>query len=397
MKQFVSVLCCSVLLFTAVQADYPAGYPAPLSPNDYGMQAAHTPTSTASLSEAELVELRIKVTQQTLQIKEILTTLYTLVEQSPNSPDNLALCEEIKFLRNFIEQFCPVISDMDAQELANLMQINNILLQKLEEQIATGELSNLQGIDSSLLARLQNNNALDAKSLQEQVAQTQRQLDITWNLLTPLTISAIHTSQASPSFLENSWKTIQNYRGLVSAATALVTLDQMVRYANNNNINLKEGIALAARKTLIYSLTGLYLLRQKKDKDVADFVRTTFEKDSILGTTVLYLKDLVGSPKNKKTAVHVIARHDMTAKEQLDWAKANDCAAVELDRGRNYDFLKHFFEFEDGLVKLPLLWFFVTEAKQDVMWLAKKMGGLPEALVSYDPMKHTLNPQDLKK
>ena len=143
------------------------------------------------------------------------------------------------------------------------------------------------------------------------------------------------------------------------------------------------------KRLLTYDLLALYILRQKKDKDVTELANQWFGEGSTLATTMITLKKYVGSPKEKKHAVHIIARDDMTAQEQIDWADEQGCAVVKVEKGRDCDFLKNFIEFDDGLFKISLSLLFAQQLKDDINALSSELSdGLTGG---YGFLKYILN------
>lgn len=365
MKKYLSLLLCATLCSSVLYAVTPLQQSAP----------------SAVANDNALHELRAQLTEQTLQTKAIIATLCDIIATSKDIPNNTELCRELTLLGDFMSHICSVINIMDADELGRLVEINHLLLTQLQEQIATGDLSKLSNFDPSQFALLQQRSC-DTESLQQHLTALRNKVAEVWSLVTPLSLVAA-TAQPAPSLWQNMVSGINNNSGYLALAGVLLAIDSSIRLAQKQGFNSQELAGKIIYKSCIYSLAALYLLRQKKDKDIAELAQSWFGKNSTMGNAMLTLKDWVGSPKNKKPAVHIVVRDDMSAQEQVAWAKAQDCDVIELDRGRNSSFLRNFFEFEDGVIRLPLYILFTVEVKKDVEYLARQAGGLPAAIVNY--------------
>lgn len=338
-------------------------------------------------AQEDLTELRAQIADQTHQIKQILATLCDVVAVSNSVENKSEICRALTLLRTFIEQLCLVITTMSEEELGYLVHANSVLLAQLQQQLSNGDLSKLNNFDAaqfSLLVSQKHALAEESTSLPVRVAEVKGTISNVWSLVTPLALLQ-KESTATPSMFQKASGFISDNRGYLCLAGILLALDSTIRLTQKYDLDTKQFLGGAMYKTFIYSLGILYLMRMKSDKAITDYANRWFGKGSFLGSTMITLKEWVGSPKIKKPALHIIAQRDMTAQEQLDWARAQsiECVPVELDRGRSSEFLRNFFEFEDGLVKIPLGIAVLAEMKKDAWTLANAMGGLPAALANF--------------
>ena len=319
----------------------------------------------ATESVDQLEKTRELVAAQTAQIKGILDTVCDALRKS-DLPSKDSLCRELSLLRDFIQHLTTAIPTMQEQDLAQLVRVNTLVLDELMNQLQHGD---LQGMCSVNISKIKDTPRewISAEQLQTALAQLHDKIVAAWNAVTA--ISLADYSEPASSYAQQIWTAAQNNQGALIVATAAAIGTAWAIRSYTNGTDLKDII----KRVLTYDLLALYLLRQKKDKDIAELSAAWFGKDSTLANAMLTAKQYVGSPKEKKTAVHVIANKEMSAQEQVDWAEAQNCAVLKTEKGRDCDFLKNFFEFDDGLFKISLGLLFAEQLKSDINALSGEL------------------------
>lgn len=162
-----------------------------------------------------------------------------------------------------------------------------------------------------------------------------------------------------------------------------LTLSRLNRIAQKvESVVTDYSIDTAVMRILPYVLFGAYVLRQQSTDTVS--------KWQVPG--LLALKKLVGSPSERKPAFTVTYNPDVSAREQIEWAKANGCKTVEIDDNQENafaKFLKRFgVKFLDGPVgEVAVTGFFLYRVKEDLLWLRNKGSGLFAALLNKEPQE----------
>jgi hypothetical protein len=310
----------------------------------------------------QLQKIRETVAAQTAQIKGILETVCDALRRS-DLPTKDSLCRELSLLRDFVQHLASAIPSMHEQELVQLTRVNALVLEELMRQLEHGD---LQGMCSINVAKITHTPRewLNLDQLENLALEVQNHIAATWNIVTGITL-------AQPaSYAEQAWNSIKDNQGALILTAAVAVGTTWAIKSIGNGTAIKD----VFKRLLTYDLLALYLLRQKKDKDIAELAQQWFGENSRLAAAMLTLKQWVGSPKEKKTAVHVIARNDMTAQEQIDWADEQNCAVVKVEKGRDCDFLKNFFEFDDGLYKISFGLLFAQQLKDDIDALSGILG-----------------------
>lgn len=308
----------------------------------------------------QLAPLRALVAQQAEQICHILTTLRETAQAS-NIDHKEQLCRELGLVCECMKTMCETIATMNKQALTHLIELNGIVLTQLQEQLIEG---NLQGLCNFTAAQFttpkqQVRSFITIEQLHEKAARMQEQIQEVWSLVTAASLATYaQAKEQAPSFWSNNKQAI-----VLSLSAALAA---GVVYKNYPNIDTKLWI----ERVINYSLMALYVLRQKKDADIKPLAERWFGEDTFLANAMMNAKHYVGSPKEKLPAVHITARKDMTAAEQIAWAEANNCAVLKIEKGRDYNVVKDFFDLEDGLFKVPVAFFFAYQIKKDMNALA---------------------------
>lgn len=365
MKYYIAILCSGILSTSMLYGQTDTVY---THNSEY--------TQTSSLESEELITLRDQVTEQTIQIKGILDTLCDSIKNSTLETKEVMRLE-ISLLRDFIQNMVYELPHMSYKNVRNLIKINNQLLETLREQLSTGDLCGLCNLDASLFTTLVKPTRDDAilenlvetmTEINAEVSYLKEQVALVWNMVT--SISLAHYTQAATTASHSLSDFIHSNKGYVALAGICATLAFLLR--NDSKIDILTGFI---ERIPVYGLAALYVLRQKKDKDTTALAERWFGKDSCLANKMISLKKWVGSPKEKRPGVHIVARHDMSLEEQLRWADDNDCFVVKVQKARDCDFLKNFIEFEDGLFKLPLAVLFSKQVINDYYALTGRMNG----------------------
>ena len=344
------------LLFVCTFAAAENSWETRLSPDE------NTQTEQQQQHDHQLQHMREIVAAQTAQIKGILDTVCDALRNS-DLPAKDSLCRELSLLRDFVQHLALAVPTMQEQDLAQLTRVNALVLEELMNQLQHG---NLQGVCSIDVARITHGPRITIRldQLQELTNLVQDYITNAWNAVTALSLS-----QPASSYAQQLWNSLPNQSTVVVATAAALGTAWAVK-SYQNGTDLKN----IFQRLLTYDLLALYLLRQKRDKDIAELAQRWFGEDSMLANTMIALKQWVGSPKEKKTAVQVIACSDMTAQEQIDWAEEQNCAVIKTERGRDCDFLRNFFEFDDGLYKISLGLLFAEQLKADINALSGELG-----------------------
>lgn len=316
-------------------------------------------TVESTEQQDQLQKIRETVATQTAQIKGILDTVCDALRTS-NLPSKDSLCRELSLLRDFVQHLTLEIPTMQEQDLVQLTRVNTLVLEALIDQLQHGNLQGICSIDITKITHMPRI-TITVDQLQELTNIVQNHLITAWNTVTELTLERV-----DPSYTEQAWEMFNDNKTTLLVTTAAAIGAAWIARSGANLQNIFQ-------RLLTYDLLALYLLRQKKDKDVRALAEYWLGKNSLATKSILSIKHWVGSPKEKKTAVQVFACHDMTAQEQIDWAERQDCAVVKVDKGREenqMEFLKNFFEFDDGLFKISLGLLFAEQLKQDIKDLA---------------------------
>jgi hypothetical protein len=380
MKYHISILCAAMLSISTFNSNAQA------ASRDSHNQNRITSASQRILEDSigdELSLLRGQVTQQTIQIKGILDTLCDAVKSSSIQSKEL-VCRELSLLREFIQNMVNELPIMSYKNLRNLIAVNNTLITQLKNQLSSGDLCGLCNLDASVFTTIENptrdginieETTEDAEAINAEISYIQTQIDYVWNSVSSISLAPYTEAVTTASYSASDF--INNNKGYAIAAAALAGTAFIFR--NDNKVDLIAGLV---ERIPVYSLVVAYLLRQKKDKDITALANSWFGKDSYLANTMITAKQYVGSPKEKKPAIHITARYDMTLEEQLRWAEDNNCAVIKTEQARDCDFMKNFVEFEDGLFKLPLAVLFSCQVKNDVQELSKRMSGFAEYVIT---------------
>lgn len=378
MNYRIALLCSSVISASALYSQTDA---APHARESH--HQTEQPVKKFKVTDDELAHIRDQVTQQTIQIKGILDTLCDSVKIS-TLPTKETICRELTLLREFIQSMVTELPFMSYKNLTYLIGINNQLLGQLKEQLSSGDLCGLCSLDASLFTTLDNPTrdglsgeeiTEDGTVLNEKIAYLKEQVNAVWTLVTsislaPYTQAATTTSSTARDFINHN-------KGYAAGAALLAGTAYLFR-----DLSAEEFMGGVVERIPVYALVALYVLRQKKDRDTIALAHHWFGENSYCANSMLTLKQWVGSPKEKKPAVHIVARYDMTLEEQQRWADDNDCVVIKAEKGRDCDFLKNFVEFEDGLFKLPLAVLFACQAKDDLKSLSERMGPVTKYIVA---------------
>lgn len=390
MNYRIAILCSSVISASTLYSETDAAQRV-AAPRVADTHKHLTPvTKTLKLNDDELATLRDQVTQQTIQIKGILDTLCDSVHSS-TLPTKETICRELTLLCQFVQNMVEQLPVMSYKNLRNLIKINNQLLGQLKEQLSSGDLCGLCDLDASLFTTLEhptrdvispeevvadvNQINQDINAVAAEVSYIQGQINTVWNLVTSISLAPYAQTAAATS--STIWDFINTNKGYAAGAALLAGTAYLFR-----DLSAEELIEGIVKRIPVYSLVALYVLRQKKDKDTIALANNWFGENSYGANTMITLKKWVGSPKEKKPAVHIIARSDMSFEEQQRWADDNNCTVLKIQKARDCDFLKNFVEFEDGLFKLPLAVLFSCQAKEDLQLISNRMGSLAKYIVT---------------
>lgn len=308
--------------------------------------------------------LRITIAKQTEQICNMLMTLSESVAVS-NIEHKEQLRRELHLMCECMKSVVEKLPTMEKQALLRLIELNEIILNQLHEQLLEG---NLQGLCHFTAAQFstpaqQTRSFITSEQLEETVNRLEEKIEQVWSLVTAASLATYaETQQASNSF----WHKITDHKqACILSLAALITAATFYKH------HAAIDTTLWINRILSYSLMGLYILRQKKDADIKPIAERWFGENTFLARAMINAKHYVGSPKEKLPAVHLIARTDMTAQEQIAWADAQNCAIVKIEKGRDYNMVKDFLDLEDGLFKLPLAFFFAQRVKDDIVDLSQ--------------------------
>lgn len=256
-------------------------------------------------------------------------------------PNEVALLEEIRVLRDSIKVFVADTTNAPAEAVAVLLDTVETITGNLEHALVEADDPTM-----SLVEKLAHLSVVTARD-EGHVLPTAEEVEARCKKL-----------------LEQMAELIMQLHTL-----SLSKVDAFV--AGVDKIITEYHIDTLAWRTLPYILLAAYELRQQR--------KETVESWSIPGLWAF--KWFVGSPSEKKPAFMVRYDPDVSAEEQIKWAKENGCRVVEADSGQENPLVSFAnrlgVRFVDGpLVEFSIKGLFIYRLKEDLTefksWIQNK-------------------------
>lgn len=320
-----------------------------------------------SLSDGDrLNKVRTDITLAINKISDILNNLCASLHNSIGEESEL-VCQQLSILDVCTQTIGSRIPDMSEKELLQLLVINDTLLEQIKNQIMEEQYTDFSDINASELfgTMLENKEGpITIEQLENKLKSLEQKISLVAGVIDHLVekIKVTHSTRW--------WHKIGEYKGTLFTITTLLGCAYLLRHHEPSKI-----MKTVLTRLPIYTILSLYLLRQKKDADTQNFVNSSFGENSTLAHIILSIKQAVGSPREKRPAVHIIARDDMNAQEQIKWAKDNNCEYIKTDyRARSIPYLCNFFDLDDSLFRFSFNLIFAQQVRADVLALSECMG-----------------------
>lgn len=307
---------------------------------------------TKSFVEQEkLLDLQNRAAEQILEIENILDQICNHLSGA-HIKNKDSVCREMELLHEFVKNIGESnIYELDEEGLVHLLEINELLIQHLAQHLS-GDLGQLCEFDLTAYKN-KKRSMLTLPNAREHYEAFVAELSVRYDQVQDK-IKAV-------------WKQVKELN-LNSFNRAFRAVEKFACDYHLDTI---------AKRSWPYVLCALYLLRQQKDADVAQWNCPLLNG----------IKKYVGSPNEKKSEISLTIRDDMTIKEQEKWIKKHGCEVAKVKKGRDCGFLRdlNIKLVDSDFAKLTLTSLFLPRVKQDfddlTNWLSAQWNKLHAKLI----------------